>query len=63
MDDSAFLHWVADRLVRFHGDHPRADFVLKLRSIAEAQPKGQHTPNTYNYPENIEDGAVCKDRG
>jgi hypothetical protein len=36
MQDYEFLGWIHDRLVSVHGDNPGADFMLKLRSIADA---------------------------
>ena len=47
MKDNDFLHWVADRLVFLHGDAAEVDFVGKLRSIANALPEDQRTPNTW----------------
>lgn len=36
MNDPQFLRWVSDRLVFQHGESPNVDFVLKLRSMADA---------------------------
>lgn len=45
MNDAKFLFWLMNRLVKVHGDSEHSDFVLKLRSIIEATPDGQFTPN------------------
>src|SRR5689334_14185477 len=33
-DDPAFLNWIADRLVKVHGDPEEVDFIRKLRGRA-----------------------------
>jgi hypothetical protein len=35
MTESAFLRWVADRLVHAHGEPTDVDFVLRLRQLAD----------------------------
>lgn len=34
-NDSAFLSWIADRLVNHYGESPNVDFVLRLRELAK----------------------------
>lgn len=46
MEDRAFLIWIHYRLSEIHGENPYTDYMWKLRSIIEALPKDQITPNT-----------------
>ena len=48
MKDKDFLHWLADRLTMRYREDSNVDFVLKLRSIAEALDPKQDTPNNYH---------------
>ena len=45
MKDKEFLKWLHQRLVLVHDENPMVDYLHKLRSIIEATPKDQHTPN------------------
>lgn len=35
MTEAAFLHWIADRLVYIHGESESADYILRLRQLAD----------------------------
>ena len=37
VSESAFLSWVADRLVYINGDHPSSDFIVRLRALPRAR--------------------------
>jgi hypothetical protein len=43
MKDKKFLLWVHNRLINIYHEDPDADFVQKLKAIAEAQPEGNAT--------------------
>jgi hypothetical protein len=46
MNDRAFLSWLHDRLEHEHGENRQLDYMGKLRSIINALPFEQDTPNT-----------------
>lgn len=46
MNDRAFLTWLHDRLEHVHGENRQLDYMGKLRSIIDALPYEQDTPNT-----------------
>ena len=46
MEDKRFLIWLHQRLVHVHGEDTHYDYMWKLRSIIEAIPADQITPNT-----------------
>lgn len=46
MKDREFLMWVHERLELVYGDNPLMDYMYKLRSIINATPAEQETPNT-----------------
>jgi len=45
MADKDFLKWLHDRLHFVHGESVHADYMHKLRSIIQAMPVEQETPN------------------
>jgi hypothetical protein len=45
MTESAFLHWIADRLVHVHGETENVDYVLRLRQFADRAPSLMVTLN------------------
>lgn len=45
MNDRMFLSWLHDRLVHVHGENAQTDYMGKLRSIIDALPPEQETPN------------------
>ena len=45
MSDSEFLNWIADRLVFVHGDMDGQDFIIRLRKMAEGEPKREFVVN------------------
>ena len=44
-EDKEFLSWVADRLVHVYKENQNVDFVLKLRKMAEDEPKREFVVN------------------
>lgn len=46
MKDKDFLEWLYARMESQYGESPHVDFMLKLKSIIEATPEDQFTPNT-----------------
>lgn len=47
--DREFLMWLHERLEHTHGDHPRCDFMHKLRAIIQTTDKNQITRNTGSF--------------
>ena len=45
-NDKEFLQWIHNRMENVHGENPNFDYMHKLRSIIEAIPEEQSTPNT-----------------
>lgn len=48
MEDREFLIWLHYRITEVYKERPGMDFMWKLRSIIEAMPKDQITPNNCN---------------
>lgn len=45
MKDKLFLAWIHERLELIHSENPNYDYMHKLRSIIDATPAEQETPN------------------
>lgn len=43
MDDKAFLNWLVDRLVNVHNEPTNADFVVRLRELADRGTEHEHS--------------------
>lgn len=60
MNDTQFLHWIADRFVNIHGESPNVDFVQRLRQIADFGPQHEHDVNECRACWQVDDSAYCR---